>query len=1105
MELGNRRCPAPWLLAVLLSQPLIAGPADGGEYFEKKIRPLLAEHCYACHSSSSQPVMGGLILDQEDGFRKGGSRGSPVAAGDPESSLLIRAVTHRDEKLRMPLAGRLPDEEIALLTDWVRMGAPWGVPADPDRAASKTEGFWAFEPPVEPSLPQVRDVDWVRSPVDRFILARLEAEGLEPAPAADRRTLIRRATFDLTGLPPTIGEIRDFLQDRSPGAYARLIERLLASPRYGERWGRHWLDVARYADSNGLDENMAYTTAFRYRDYVVQAFNRDKPYDQFVREQLAGDLLPDTGDLETTLERWTATGFLSLGPKMLAEDDPVKMRMDIIDEQLDTSFRAFLGLTVGCARCHDHKFDPVSIRDYYSLAGIFRSSKTMEHHDVVAEWHEHVLAPAEDRLRLQQQREKIEAKTKAIEAVTKRENRKLVEEGRTRVGAYLLAAQELDGYRKIRLKSVFEGRSPDPASLTLRKAGNWDRGNVERQLEKGKTNIPDAESSDTPPDSWFAEYDVRIPAAGPYQLEFMEAETGAGTADIRINGTLVKQGIEAIENRTASPDAGGWMVAGIFDLDAGLNTLRLEHKTRFPYFEKLLFIPNPLPEGTPIPRTLVQVAHRDGLNPVFLYQWIDRLRRSRGAPYSVLYAWHAQSEGRSREGWESPAAQLFDGLEAADLAELAAHYQKQFRLAEEAWRALVGNREIVGKKFSTVRNDEETEEIRLEDPALEAMRAILYEKWGPFRPPEKTTDYFPQAARRELDALEEERKKLQEGLPGLPTAMGITEGQQIDDLAIHLRGSHWDLGEKAPRGFPGLGRKSLEQLRDPASSGRLELANWITRDDNPLAARVMVNRIWRWHMGRGLVASTDNFGRLGDAPSHPELLDWLAIRFVEGNWSLKRMHRLIMLSAAYRMSTRYSPQGSGKDPENRLLWRMNRRQLEAEAIRDSILAVSANLDLEPGGSLLGQSGRGYIRPGVRYDWNRRSIYLPVVRSSMYDFLRAFDFADPSVTDGDRGASVVAPQALFLMNDSLVLENSRKMATGLLAREDLDETGRIRVAYERALGRLPNEEESHRALEFVARMDAGWRDRVEEPEERRLRSWQGFCQALMASSEFAYLN
>ncbi len=1105
MDLGNRRRPAPWLLAVLLSQPLIAASADDGEFFEKKIRPLLAEHCYACHSSTSQPVMGGLVLDQEEGFRKGGSRGSPVVAGDPESSLLIRAVTHQDEKLRMPLAGRLPDEEIALLADWVRMGAPWGVAAGMDRTASGTAGFWAFEPPVEPSLPQVRRDDWVRSPIDRFILARLEAAGLEPAPAADRRTLIRRATFDLTGLPPTIEEIRNFLQDQSPDAYARLIERLLASPGYGERWGRHWLDVARYADSNGLDENMAYTTAFRYRDYVVQAFNRDKPYDQFVREQLAGDLLPETGDLETTLERWTATGFLSLGPKMLAEDDPVKMRMDIIDEQLDTSFRAFLGLTVGCARCHDHKFDPVSIRDYYSLAGIFRSSKTMEHHDVVAEWHEHVLAPAEHRLRLQQQREKIEAKTKAIAAVTKRENKKLVEEGRTRVGAYLLAAQELTGYQKIRLRSVFEGRSPDPESLTLRKAGSWDRGNVERQLKKGKTNIPEAGGSDAPPDAYFAEYDLQVPAAGPYQLEFLEAETGAGTADIHTNGTLVKRGIEAIENRTASPDAGGWMVAGIFNLEAGANTLRLEHKTRFPYFEKLLLTPNPLPEGSPIPRTLVQVALRDELNPVFLHQWIDRLRRSRGAPYSVLYAWHAQAEGRSREGWQSPAAVLFEDFDAAGLTALADHYQKQFRLAEEAWRALTREQEVVAKKFSTVRTDDETEETKLEDPALEAMRAILYEKWGPFRPPEKTTEYFPEAALRELDALEAERKKLEEGLPGLPTAMGITEGQQIDDLAVHLRGSHWDLGERVPRGFPGLGRKPLEQLRDPESSGRLELANWITRDDNPLAARVMVNRIWRWHLGRGLVASTDNFGRLGDAPTHPDLLDWLANRFVEGNWSLKRMHRLIMLSATYRMSTRYSAEGAGKDPENRLLWRMNRRQLEAEAIRDSILAVSANLDLKPGGSLLGQSGRGYIRPGVRYDWNRRSIYLPVVRSSMYDFLRAFDFADPSVTDGDRGASVVAPQALFLMNDSLVLENSRRMAAGLLAREDLDEIGRIRVAYERTLGRPPDRKESSRALEFVARMDAGWRDRVEEPGERRLRSWQGFCQALMASSEFAYLN
>ena len=638
--------------------------SEGAEFFEKSVRPLLAQHCLACHSAASRPLMGGLRLDSREGVEKGGSRGPAIVGGKPEQSLLIRAVRQVDDKLRMPPTGKLKDAEIAILAQWVERGAPWGAAGTPPVA--EAQKFWSFVPPKEPRLPEVKNQAWVKSPLDAFLLAALEAKGLTPAPPADKRTLIRRATFDLTGLPPTPDEVRAFLDDASPEAFSRVIDRLLASPRYGERWGRHWLDVARYADSNGLDENLVYRNAFRYRDYVVQAFNKDKPYDQFIHEQLAGDLLPEPGDLATSFERWTATGFLTLGAKMLAEDDPVKMEMDIVDEQLDTASRAFMGLTVGCARCHDHKFDPIPTADYYSLAGIFKSSKTMENFKVVAKWHEYVLAPQEDRDRLQAHEDKIEAKKKESSRVVQAENAKLVAQARQMAGAYLLAAGDVERYERIHLQPA-----PAGSGLAVRESGSFERGNVSRPPEKGQKNVPAGQKG-----PFFAEYDLTVGAAGDYQIDLLEEEKGGGTADLWINGVLVKRGAEPIENRAASPDAGGWSVAGIFPLVAGKNVLRLEHKNRFPYFEKLLVAPNPLPKDVPPPKSPAQVARQYGVNPGFLEQWVDHLRRSKGAPHSVLYAWNVYGSGQSLEAWTSPAAKLFQDFHPANREELAARYQE---------------------------------------------------------------------------------------------------------------------------------------------------------------------------------------------------------------------------------------------------------------------------------------------------------------------------------------------------------------------------------------------------------------------------------------------
>ena len=1096
--------------------PIVAPAQDnaGADLFEKQIRPLFAQHCYVCHSAASQAAMSGLRLDAEEDFRKGGTRGSPVSPEEPGKSLLLRAVAHTDDKLRMPPTGKLSEAEIAVLTRWVQTGAPWGVAAE---EASSSEGkFWAFTPPAEPALPKVRNEDWIRASLDRFILAALEEKGIEPAPPADKRTLIRRATFDLIGLPPTPEEIHAFLEDDRPEAFARVVDRLLSSPRYGERWGRHWLDVARYADSNGLDENLVYKNAYRYRDYVIAAFNKDKPYDQFVHEQLAGDLLPGPVDLQTEFERKTATGFLSLGAKMLAEDDPVKMQMDIIDEQLETTARAFMGLTIGCARCHDHKFDPIPTAEYYSMAGIFKSSKTMEDFDVVATWHEFVLAPADDRERLQAHLDKIEAKQDEIKAVTKPEDLKLVAEGRNKVGDYLLAATEALEYETIKLHAVLEESVEVPPNAVVRKAGGLDRGNVNRTLEKGKANIPEGkdetqdedEDKAVSKDPYFAEYDLELEKAGDYQIDLLDSETGQGTADLYINGELMKTGLEPITNRAASPDAGGWSPLGVFRFRSGINTVRLEHASRFPYFEKLLVAPNPLPAGAPIPKTLDQLAREFDVNSSFLKQWVERLRRSKGAPASVFFGWHAFGTDQTLDEWASPAAELFRDFDPSNREELAARYGVLFRRAVDQWQELYPDGEVDFTKGERYKKGED--DRKLPDPGLEAIRKVLYEKYGPFRPPPDSKQYFPAEAQAQIARLEEERKALEDATPEHPRAMGVTEGE-IADIPIHIRGSHWSLADKLePRGF----LRAVSHGDPPAvpetESGRLHLARWLTDEDHPLTSRVMVNRVWRWHFGRGIVPSTDNFGRLGDRPSNQPLLDWLAVRFIDSGWSIKNLHRLIMLSSSYRMSTAYDAKAAAVDPENTLLWRTNRRRLEAEAVRDAVMALSGGLDDSMGGSILSFKDREYVdntlRQGkVGYDRTLRSVYMPVVRSSLYNVFQAFDFADPSVLNGNRHSTVVAPQALFMMNGSIVMEHTEKMAASLLARDDLDDAGRLGSAYEKIFARLPDQNEIDRALTFLHRIDTTLNGREPDAEERRLRSWQTLCQALVASSEFIYLD
>jgi cytochrome c553 len=1082
------------LVGIAFSLPSVAAD-DGAAFFETNIRPIFARQCMTCHSATAG--MGGLKLDSRENILKGGSRGPALVPGKPAESLLLRAVMQTGE-LKMPPSGKLKDEDVARLGQWIQMDAPWGEPAQ--TTSKSAQKFWAFIAPSDPKVPNVGNRSWVKSPIDAFVLAGLEAKGLKPAPPADKRALIRRATFDLTGLPPTTAEVRAFLADSSPDAFARLVDRLLASPHYGERWGRHWLDVARYADSNGLDENLVYRHAWRYRDYVIQAFNKDKPYDQFVKEQLAGDLMPAADDA-TRFEHWTATAMLSLGAKMLAEDDPVKMEMDIVDEQVDTISRAFMGLTVGCARCHDHKFDPIPTADYYSMAGIFKSTKTMENFNVVARWNEHVLAPEPERRKLQEHLDKISAKTKEITRVSEAQNDLLATEGRAKVYAYLLAAADALRYAKIELK-------PIRSAAIEQNAESFARGNVSRKLEKEKSNVP--EKSQGP---YFAEYDVTAPSAGQYQLDVLEQEAGAGTADIWVNGALESRGKPAVSNREASPDAGGWSVSGVYPLHAGKNTIRFEHKSRFPYFEA--FSLSPLPKNVVAPLSSEQVARQYKVNPGFVEQWAEEMTRSKGAPHSVLYALFAFEQKKSLRGdalaaWASAASVRFKGFEPKTREELTTRYQELFNEADLKWQQVVAARNADSSRpTEKIARNAVKQDEGLDEPALEAFRELSYAKAGPFRAPEDAERYYPKDVQDHLDQLKKERKALEDATPDLPKAMGVEDSEKVADLAINIRGSHWTLGEQVPRGF----LRVLPGEKPPipeGQSGRLQLAEWLVAPDHPLTSRVMVNRLWRWHFGRGIVPSTDNFGRLGEMPTNQPLLDWLALRFVEHKWSVKDLQRLIMLSSTYQMSSDYDEHNGETDPENALLWRFSRQRLEAEEIRDAVTAVTGEIDLKEGGTLLAYKDRQYVsdtskKGGTDYDVARRAVYLPVVRSSMYEMFQAFDLPDPAVTNGDRNSTVIAPQALFMMNSSLVLKSTRAMAARLLARQDLDDAGRIREAYESALARPPEARDVDRALTFISQLEKAAEGHEPDAAKRHLASWQSFCKALLASNEFIYVN
>ncbi|MBL9187322.1 MAG: PSD1 domain-containing protein [Opitutaceae bacterium] len=890
------------LVSIALAAQAAELPPEHVEFFESKVRPILVEHCYKCHSTEAGKSKGDLLLDTRDALRKGGVTGAVIVPGDPAKSLLIEAVRYASDDLQMPPkeeGGKLAPEKIAALEQWVKLGAPdpraGGKPHPTDIAAARKH--WAFQPVTKPVPPAVKNAKWVRTPVDAFVLAQLEAKRLAPAASADPRTLLRRVTYDLTGLPPTADEMDAFLREMKsdPRAYDRAVDRLLASPRYGERWGRFWLDVARYADTQGYlvgNAERRFPFSHTYRDYVIRAFNDDKPYDQFIVEQLAADRLP-LGEDKSAL---AAMGFLTLGRRFLGNQN------DIIDDRIDVVTRGLQGLTVACARCHDHKFDPIPTKDYYSLHGVFASSEEPAEKPL--------LGPLVESPEYRRFLEKTaEAETK-VKARARSEVEKFLGEVRAKTGDYLLGAHDFARAGGDGKLDLFAG----PRKLNVEFLKRW-----QAHLAS------DAAKSDPVLAPWFAL--AALPAESFEEAAKSVVATWAGVGE---NGLSQPRPYDAgvVEAFVKAEKP----ITSLKDVAAIYNRLGAESNKAAPAE----------PEA------------------------------NRGAIHKALHA----------EG--SPA-----------------------------------------------------------NPGYGATAALI----------KRQVDDKTSALRREVVALQWTE-------PGAPLrAMALTDKAKPVDSRVLLRGNAANRGPEVPRQF--LEVLSPEK-RTPFTegSGRLELARAIASPTNPLTARVFVNRVWGWHFGAPLVPTPSDFGVRTEAPVHRALLDWLAASFTEGGWSVKALHRAIVLSSTYRQSSEVQAAAATADPDNLLVHHFPRRRLEFEALRDTLLAASGALDLRGGGLPDDLTKQPFTV--------RRTVYGFIDRQNLPGMFRTFDFPNPDVSSAQRLATTVPQQALFMLNSPFAQEQARRLAQRPEVAAEKSDAEKIRALYRVLLQRSPDAEESRLALAFLQR-------------------------------------
>ncbi|MCM2373358.1 DUF1553 domain-containing protein [Aporhodopirellula aestuarii] len=929
-------------------------PAESVEFFENRIRPVLVEHCYECHAADADEIGGSLLLDSSDAMLTGGDSGPAIQPGEVESSPLVLAI--RYESTEMPPTGKLPDSVIRDFEEWIAAGAT--DPRDTPPAASVPrekidieEGrqFWAFQP-LSFTEPEIEPYEGSRGPIDQFLGQRLQESGVSPNAQSSDELRLRRLAFDLTGLPPSIELQQRWMADPSWENWERIVDEMLDSQGFAEHWARHWMDVARYADSNGSDFNATFHEAWRYRDYLVRSFASDRPFDQMIRQQIAGDQLPFETD-EQRHDNLVATTFLMLGTKMLSERDKTKLELDVVDEQIDTIGRAFLGLTLGCARCHDHKFDPVPTTDYYALAGIFKSTVTLkgESQRYVSTWNRVSLPTTEEH----------RAAVREYEAATKSLKSDIAEAEKSLKDAEA-------GTSDVQLGIVI-----DDTQAT--KTGTWKESTYTKGFigkgyvhddnsQKGKTTIQF--SAEVPDDG---KYEVRVAYSANTNRASkvpVTIETSDGTQTVTIN-------------QQKNDIAPFWTTLGTFEF-------------------------------------------------------------SSSSPAVVTLS------NRETNGYVIADAVQF--LSADDLHKL--NHPDQ-------------------------------------DDASKAKRARI------------------EAAQSHLAALKTQLKELTaQKPPPLPQAMAPTDRAtpKISDSPVHIRGEVNNHGQVVPRGFLQVCSSGEAAIPNPRGSGRLDLADWLTDPDHPLVARVFVNRVWMHLMGEGLVRTVDNFGERGERPSHPELLDYLATQFVRGGWHLKPLLRDIVNSAAYHRASDYNAASSDADPENRLWWRMHRRRLPAESIRDAMLAATGTLSRTPlfdpmkshGVLVSGNDGNSTEGKITGIATPCRSIYLPIVRGFLSPMMTALDAADPDLLVGRRPTTNVPGQALVLLNAPEINQWANTTADRVM-RDAEDFEARLNLVYQLCLQRLPTEDDKQLAKTFFT-------DDRQSPE-----AWQQWVAALFAGTEFRLLD
>lgn len=1045
-------------------------------FFEKRVRPVLAEHCYKCHGPEKQKA--NLRVDSRAGLLQGGDSGPAIVPRRPDEGFFAGAVSYGDV-FQMPPTGKLPAEHIESLRQWVEMGAPWpdeapasAVNAPADEAAFAERALhWSFLPLAFSAAPAVRDANWPSSPLDAFILARLEAAGLAPTPPADKAAWLRRVTFDLTGLPPSPGEIEQFLAEEGPAAYERIVERLLNSPRYGERWARHWLDLVRYAETAGHEFDFDMHEAYRYRDYVVRAFNDDLPYDRFVIEHVAGDLAPQPRKHPT--EGWNesilATGFWHLGE---SKHSPVDIREDAAarsDNQIDVFAKAFLGLGVSCARCHDHKFDPITTQDYYALCGYLRSSR----------FQQAFIDPPEPRLAAlaEVQTLRQQAHGAVVRAAVAERDRYLG------LGAQGEAAtawpRAVDAQATQLPTNVFRPwvelrKSPELTGAAFADARGALARDMALQAEPSPNHVVFDDFNRPDYAGWFVTGEAfDRPTVGGEP--FWQAD------DARPIRQVLPPGVAHSGRR--STGLHGVLRSPSFTIEHDLLWYRLAGQG----CQVRLVIDNFQQIRAPIYGDLAfEVGHGDRF--VWHGQNVSMWKGHRafiefldhGPGFVAIDAILAGDGTQPRERVNGLALSLAANSQIDDAAGLAEAYRREFADVLTRWRD--GD---LGDGPAMYDRAELLNWLLLAEPPCKLSPGV---------------DGFDEASVQRL-ALAAEREK---NLPISRRAMAMADGTGEDEN-VFIRGSHKTQGEKSPRRF--LQVLGGQAPVDQAGSGRLELARaMVDPSRNPLVPRVIVNRIWKHHFGVGLAPTPDDLGHMGARPTHPELLDYLASQFVREGWSLKGLHRSIVLSSTYRQGSHAATDADQADPRNELYHRANVRRLEAESIRDAILAVSGRLDA----SMYGPSvpphltpfmvGRG--RPGSSGPLDgagRRSIYLGVRRNFIAPMLLAFDYPVPFTTIGRRGVSNVPAQALVLLNNPFVIEQAQRWSQRVLAEPGLAPADRVAKMYQEAFGRAPEPREVEAAAAFLAKQHERYGDNDEA------RPWADLCHVLFNVKEFVFLR